>query len=167
MPFRGGRPQVSRQLLLANCAGFGCLVTWSLVTGILLAVLTPTSPVGRLPWPLSFQPAPHRQPRPADERSVARRRLADQHQLPCVHRGGVCHAPKPSSVTAVDIHVSPSTPCGSDFRPTGVLCGGRAPECACLRCPRARRGWLPGQTGSMPAVRLRRSPAPSGQLASP
>jgi len=84
--------------------------------------------------------------------------LADQHQLPCVHRGGVCHAPKPSSVTAVDIHASL---CGSHFWPTGVLCDCRALECACLRCPRARRGWSPGQTDSMPAVRLRRPPAPS------
>src|SRR5262249_19188659 len=112
-----------RQPLLANYAGFGGLVKWFLVTGNLPAVLPPMPPVGRVPRPISFQPAPHRQPRPADERSVARGRLADQHQLPCVHRGGVCHAPKPSSVTAVDIHGSPSTPCGSDFRPTGVLCG--------------------------------------------
>ena len=57
----------------------------------------------------AFIPAnPSRQPDRGDERLWAEGDWLTKHRLSCVHRGGVCHAPDPSGVTAVDIRVSPS-----------------------------------------------------------
>ena len=67
----------------------------------------------------------------------------------CPPRRRLLAAPQPSTVTAVDIHVSPRIPCGSHFWPTGVSVREGYPGIAGIRTvpaerSRGRRGQTAG-----------------------